>query len=182
MGRIYKKQYTMPVPPGAEIAERDGVMMARWRLRNGLQRSAEVVPTTDGRLRVRGESSYYIARYRDGDGQVVEAATGCRDEASARAALVKLERQAELIRSGVITEPERDAAEHAQQPIAKHVDAYERHLQAKGGNPRRISMLRARLDRLIRECKFTRLNKIAPDAVEHWLVEQADAGLSASVA
>ncbi len=180
MGMVYRKQYSMPAPPGATLFEQDGVRMARWRLRNGKVRTAEVVPTDDGDVRVRGESRFFIARYRNGDGQVVEVATGCKDEGAARAVLVKLERQAELVRSGVITEDEVDAGQHANQPTTKHVEAYVKHLHAKGGNPRRIDMLEQRLHRLIRECKFTRLNRIKAGPLEEWLVGQAETGLSAA--
>ncbi len=180
MGMIFHKQYTMPVPPRAEISERNGQRVARWQLRNGQLRSAEVVDCKDGKLRVRGRSRLYMARYRDGSGEMVEIATGCRDEVAARAVLTQLERHAELIRAGVMTVAEGDAANHAGAPLSRHLDAYERHLRAKGGNPRRISMLRRRLERLARDCRFTRLNKMSAGPIEHWLVEQADAGMAAS--
>ncbi|MEK6676674.1 MAG: tyrosine-type recombinase/integrase [Planctomycetota bacterium] len=177
---VYRKQYTMPIPPGAEITERDGQRIARWRLRNGQLRSAEVVDCKDGKLRVRGQSRLYMARYRDGSGQVVEVATGCKDEIAARAVLTHLERRAELVRAGVMSPAENDAADHASLPLSKHLDAYEKHLSAKGGDPRRISMLRSRLERLIRDCRFSKLNKMSAGTIEQWLVEQAEAGLSAS--
>ena len=180
MGMIFRKQYTMPIPPGAEITEREGVRIARWRLRNGQLRSAEVVDCQDGKVRVRGQSRLYMARYRDGSGQVVEVATGCKDEVAARAVLTQLERRAELVRAGVITATESDAAEHAGQPLSRHLDAYERHLRAKGGDPRRISMLRRRLERVARECRFFRLNQLSAGRVERWLVDQADAGMAAA--
>ncbi|MFH1110132.1 MAG: site-specific integrase [Planctomycetota bacterium] len=180
MGMIFKKAYTMPIPVGAEIAERDGRRIARWRLRNGQPRSAEVVDCKDGKLRVRGQSRLYMARYRDGNGQVVEVATNCKDEVAARAVLVQLERRAELIRSGVMTAAESDAADHAGAPLSRHLDFYERHLRAKGCDPRRISMLRRRLERLARECRFSRLNKMSAGPVERWLVERAEAGMGAA--
>jgi len=170
----------MPAPAGAELVERDGIRFARWRLRNGQPRSAEVVDCQDGRVRVRGQSRYYIARYRDGLGQVVEIATTCRDEVAARAVLTRLERRAELVRAGVMTSTEEDAAEHAGQPLSKHFDAYERRLRAKGGDPRRISMLHRRLERLSRDCRFAKLNKMSADPVERWLLDQAEAGMSAA--
>ncbi len=71
---IYRKQYTMPIPRGAEIVERAGQRVARWRLRNGQLRSAEVVDCKDRKLRVRGRSRLYMARYRDGSGETVEVA------------------------------------------------------------------------------------------------------------
>ncbi len=154
--------------------------VARWRLRNGQPRSAVVVDCKDGKLRVRGQSRLYMARYRDGRGEIVEVATGCKDEVAARAVLTMLERRAELVRAGVMTAAEGDAADHAHLPISRHFNAYERHLRAKGGDPRRIGMVRRRLERLARECRFARLNKMSVGSVERWLVEQADAGMAAA--
>jgi len=170
----------MPIPRGAEVEDRDGVRVARWRLRNGQWRSGEVVECKDGKTRVRGQSQFYVARYRDGGGQVVEVPTGCKDEVAARAVLAKLERQAELVRAGVLTPEEHDASGHADQPMGNHIDAYERHLKAKGGDARRISMVRRRLERLVRECRFSKLNTMSCGPVERWLVEQADVGVSAA--
>jgi len=77
----------MPLPAGAELFERDGVQMARWRLRNGKVRKAEVVPGRENSAqRVRGRSAFYTAKYRDAAGRVIEASTGCRDETAASAA------------------------------------------------------------------------------------------------
>ncbi len=180
MGMVYRKQYTMPIPPGAEITDHDGQRVARWRLRNGQLRSTEVVDGKDGKLRVRGQSRFYMARYRDGSGEIAEIATGCRDEVAARAVLTQLERRAELIRAGVITAAEGDAADHAGLPLSRHLDAYEKHLHAKGGDPRRISMLRRRLERLARDCRFSKLNRMSAGPIERWLVDQADVGMAAS--
>ena len=91
---------------------------------------------------------------------------------------MQLERSAELIRSGVMTSAESDAAEHAGVPPSRHLDFYERHLRAKGCDPRRILMLRRRLERLARDCRFTRLNKMSAGPVEQWLVERAEAGMA----
>jgi integrase len=174
MGTILRKQYTMPLPAGAEIVECAGQKIARWRLRNGQARSAEVVGCQDGIVRVRGQSKSYMARYRDGAGRMVEVATGCRDAVAARRVLTELERRAELVRAGVITEAEDLAVEHAEVPLSKHFDAYEKHLQAKGCDSRRVSMVRARLDRLGKDCKFTRLSSMAVGPVEDWLLEHAN--------
>ena len=67
-----------------------------------------------------------------------------------------------------------------QPPLSRHLDRYEQHLRAKGGDPRRISMLRRRIERLARECHFSRLNKMSAGSIERWLVEQADAGMAAA--
>ena len=180
MGMLVRKPYTMPIPPGAEFVERDGQRIARWRLRNGQLRSADVVDCQDGKVRVRGRSKFFMARYRDGSGQVVEVATNCKDEVAARAVLTQLERRSELIRAGVITATESDVADHAGAPLSRHLNRYEQHLRAKGCDPRRISMLRSRLERLARDCRFSKLNKMSAGPVEQWLVEQADVGMAAS--
>lgn len=177
---VFRRTWTTPAPRGAEVVERDGKRIARWRLRNGQLRTAEVVDCRDGKLRVRGQSKVYSARFRDGRGQMVEVATGCKDLVAARAVLAQLERRAELVRAGVMSDAESTAADHVDVPLAKHVDAYERHLKAKGGNGRRISMLRARLERLFRKCRFTQLRALASGPVEEWLVGQAESGLGAS--
>ncbi len=121
-----------------------------------------------------------MARYRNGQGDVVEVATGCRDLVAARAKLSQLERQAELIRAGVMTAAEGDAAEHVHQPLSKHLDAYEKHLRAKGSNARRISMVHRRIERIAADCRFTRINRLSAEPVERWLLEQADSGMAAA--
>jgi integrase len=98
---------------------------------------------------------------------------------AARAVLGQFERRAELVRAGVLTAAEGDAAEHAGASLAKHLNADEQHLRAKGGSPRRIAMLRRRLERLGHECGFGHLGKVSAGPVEAWLVAQADAGVSA---
>lgn len=180
MGMVFKKRYTMLISPGAEVTERDGQRVARWRLRNGQLRSAEVVDCKDGKLRVRGQSRYFLARYRGGSGEIVDVPTRCKDEVAARAVLAQLERRAELVRAGVLTQAESDASDCAGVPLSRHFDAYERHLRVKGCDPRRISMLRRRLERIARECGFSRLNKMSAGSVEHWLVAQQDTGMGAA--
>ena len=102
------------------------------------------------------------------------------DEVATRAVLKQLERRAELVRAGVLTPAEADAVDHANLPLSKHFDGYERHLRAKGGDPRRIGMVRRRLERLARDCRFSKLNKMSAGAMERWLVEQAEVGMAAA--
>ena len=180
MGMIFKKAWTAPVPLAAEITNRNGKRIARWRLRNGKLRTNEIVESSNGQLRYRGQTQNYWARYRDGAGRIVEVTTGCKEAVPARAILTKLERDAELIRAGVITDSEADAATHAHLPLTTHFDAYVRHLKAKGGDPRRISMVRRRLERLARECRFGTLGKLNTGPVERWLVDRAEEGMAAT--
>ena len=76
MGTVFRKAWTAPLPPGAEVVTSRGKRVARWRLRNGKLRTAEVFEGRDGSLRIRGRTAAYVAKYRDRNGVWVEAATG----------------------------------------------------------------------------------------------------------
>src|SRR5689334_7450280 len=103
MGSLFKKQYTKPVPPGAELAERRGERSARWRDRRGKLRTCPVTTGEDGQPRLLCESACWYARYRDHAGLVVDRSTECHDEAAARQVLARWEREAERIKAGYAT-------------------------------------------------------------------------------
>jgi hypothetical protein len=67
MGCVFRKTVTRPLPPGAEIVDRKGVRLARWRDARGKAKTAPVATGKDGAERIRDESSTYFARYRDGN-------------------------------------------------------------------------------------------------------------------
>ena len=181
MGHVYRKTYTMPLPPEAEVSQRDGdTRTARWRLQSGKLRTGEVVEGRNGELRIRGRSPHYTARYYDADGQMVEVSTGCRDETAARSILAQLERRVELIKAGVMTDAESEAANHSKVPLARHIDAYIQHLKARNCARRRIEGVKRRLTRVCDECRFTRLAKLDATALEHWLVDRREEGMAAA--
>src|SRR5271156_4257108 len=106
MGNVFKKTVTRPLPPNAEIITRQGVRLARWRDAKGKTKTAPVTTAKDGAEGIRDESSTYVARYRDGDGMVVEVSTGCRDKSAAENVLAELRRKAERVKSGLLTPAE----------------------------------------------------------------------------
>jgi hypothetical protein len=105
MGTVYRKTFTKPLPAGAEVVERGGVRLARWRDGAGKPRTARLTAGRDGAPRILVESGTYVAKYRDGSGIVVEEPTGCRTEAAARQVLADLERKAERTRAGLLSPP-----------------------------------------------------------------------------
>src|SRR5262249_40821860 len=115
---------------------RAGQRMARWKDAKGKTRTAEVTIGTDGSQRLIIESPVYIAKYRDGQQNIVEKSTGCRDETAARSVLHELERRAELVKSKVLTTEEDKIADHQPTGLELHFDAYKEHQQAKGVVPR----------------------------------------------
>ena len=90
MGTIFKKTVTRPMPPNAEFIVRQGVRLVRWKASNGKTKTAPITTRVDGTERIRDESGTYFARYRNGDGKVIDVATGCRDESAARQVLAGL--------------------------------------------------------------------------------------------
>src|SRR5260370_743286 len=75
---------TRPLPLEAEIFTRKGERFARWKDSKGKTRTEALTIGKDGRDRVVAVSPYFIAKYRDGSGLVVEQSTACRDETAAR--------------------------------------------------------------------------------------------------
>src|SRR5512135_2117224 len=132
MGSVFRKAVTRPLPEGAEVIVRKGVRLARWRDGKGKIRTVPLTTGKDGTERIRDESSTYFARYRDGNGLVVEVPTGCRDESAARQVLAEMERKAERVRAGLITPAEARTAEHLSTPIGEHVAAYIDSMKSRG--------------------------------------------------
>jgi integrase len=180
MGTIFRKAWTMPLPDGAQLVEGKDGLTARWRIRGGKLRTAEAFRAPDGRMRVRGMTATYIAKYRDADGVWIEVPTGCRDETAARAVLSKLERRSELVRAGVVTAEEDAVSKHSEGPIATHVEAWARHLRLKGTSPEWIQQAVKRIERVVADESLRRLRDITVAPIERWLDSGEARGLSAA--
>jgi integrase len=178
VGTVFKKTFTKPLPAGAETFVRKGERFARWKDRKGKTRTAPLTTGGDGSERITLESRFYVAKYRDGAGVVRVEATGCRDEQAARQVLADLERQAELIRAGVMTTAEAATGEHSGRPIAGHFDAYLTHLEAAGSSAKHRYEVRRQLDQIAADCRFGRLADLDAGAVERWLIRRVAEGMS----
>jgi len=178
MGTVFKPIVTRPIPPGAQVTERDGKRVARWSSARGGLRSAEVRTTPRGDCVVQ-ESGKYLARYKDGQGVTQTVATDCRDEMAARAVLGELERRAELVRAGIVTPAQDAVADHKRTTITSHVEGYLASLQAKGTTPKHITTVGRLLRAVIAGCRFKTLADIRREPVERWLMSGVIAGRSA---
>jgi hypothetical protein len=136
MGTVYRKTYTKPLPAGAELFNRNGERLARWKDAKGKTRTAGVTTGNDGSRRIVIESPVYVAKYRDGRQNVIEKSTGCRDADAARSVLRELERRAELVKSKVLSTAEDAIADHQSAGLESHFDGYREYQQAKGVVPR----------------------------------------------
>src|SRR5258708_695561 len=154
MGSVFKKAVTRPLPTGAEFIVRNGERFARWRDGKGKLRTAPVTTSQSGADRTREQSRTYYARHRDGNGIVVETATGCRDKTAAQNVLADLERRAERVRSGLLTSAEDRIADHLPTPIRKHDDAYIESMESRNVVEMHRANTRRHLECLLRACSF----------------------------
>jgi len=179
MGTVFRKAWTAPLPPGAELVELRGKRLARYRIRSGKLRTAEVFTAADGRVRIRGETKSYIAKFRDAAGYWIERPTGCSDETAARAVLAQLERRAELVKAGVLTPEEDAASKHGAQTLDVSLDAWRDHLRLKGSTEHWYTQARRRVARVANDRGVKRLRDFTAATVERWLTDQVDTGMSA---
>lgn len=182
MGTVFRKAWTSPLPPGADVVSVRGCPTARWRLRNGTLRTAEVLTDARGRVRIRGRTATFVAKFRNGAGVIVEPPNGCKDETAAKAVLANLERRAELMRAGVITQEEDEAGRHGTQPLVDHhdqLDAWTEHPRTKGSTKHWWTQANRRVKEICDERGIRRLRDLSVAPVERWMRDQTDAGMSA---
>lgn len=178
MGHIFKPVIVKPLPAGAEVLERNGERLARWRSKRGKLITAPVRETPRG-LCVVTEGSYYMARFKDGNGVTRTTSTGCGDYSAAMSVLGEHVRRAELVRSGVLTSTEDAAADHKRTDISSHLDDYVRSLQAKGDGERHCRNVRRLVDTVLTECSIKTLSDVKREKVERWLTRGANLKRSA---
>ncbi len=177
---VYRKSYTTLIPAGAETVVIGGVRHARWKDRNGRTRRARIVKDNDsGTPRILLSCATYMARYRDGHGLVHVVSTGCRTLDGARRVLADLRQRAELVRAGVMSAEEDQAATHQPSPIGEHIDQYLRHLVLKSSDAHVVNV-KAHLLRLADECRIKTLQDVRADRLVSWMAASQGAGMGPS--
>ncbi|NOT01124.1 MAG: site-specific integrase [Phycisphaerales bacterium] len=190
MGNVYRETYTRPMPNGAELFTRKGERFARWTDAHGRKRVAKVTTpakgTHAGTDRIIVEAATYTAKYRNGAGQLVKTATGCRTRDAAETVLNELRVRSDKVRSGSWTAAEDAVLDFKATPVGEHVDAYLQHLQSKRGkgkrpgvSPRHVENVRHCLKRIVGDCGFKRLRDLNRGAVERWADRCDAAGMAA---
>ena len=175
---IFKKQYTKPLPSGAEIFTRDEQRFARWTDRNGHKRTAKVTVGRDGSTRIMLETRTLTVRIREASGVIRQVSSGCRTRSAAEGVLADLRKRRERVKAGVVTREEETVSVHAGTVIADHVNGYLAHL-ALAVSPEHLANITRQLERLTTECRFTRLADLSGDRLERWLGQHRHAGMGA---
>jgi len=178
MGSIHRRTFTKPLPPDAEIVTRKGERFARWKV-NGKTRTAKVTQGEDGRDRIIEQAATFTAKYRDGQGVVRHAATGCRDATAARQVLANLERRADAVRSGIRTAADDVAQDHRGTSLDKHFDAYFLYVESQSKSAGHQDNVHRCLNRLAKDCDFASLSDLSRDALQAWMAAQAKTKMSA---
>lgn len=165
MATLFKKQYTKPIPDGAQIIARtvkgESKQFAQWTDRRGKKRTAEL--TANGK-RIKAEATTWTAKYRDGEGMVCEVATGCRQKDAANAVLSDLLKRAEHVKSNILS-PEQDRiADHAAVPITDHIEAFLEYQRRKGTHPDRVQHYDTKLNETAATCHFRTLRDLSSTA------------------
>lgn len=174
MGTVFKPFVTRPLPDGAQLVTRAGKRVAVWTDASGKRRQAPATAGDTPRIRVRGGT--YSAQFKDGTGVVRRVPTGCKSLDAARAVLAELERRAEHVKAGIVTQAEAHVAEHSDTPVVEHVDAYLAELAHKRGkgarrtvNAEHLANVRRSLRLAVDECGFRRLRDLNRAAVDRWV-------------
>jgi integrase len=178
MGTVLLPLVVKPLPRGAEITEKNGERIARWRDSRGSIRTAQVRTTARGDC-IAMHSTKYVARYKDANGEHRTVSTGCRDIVAAKAVLADLVRRAELIRAGVISAEQYAVSDHRRAPIARHIDCFIDSLRARGDGDRHVRNIRRLVTTVITECNLRTLRDVKRETIEKWLLAGANVNRSA---
>ncbi len=146
---IFKKTYTRPVPPDTTITtDKRGRRTAKWTDGRGRARKAPVRTVTSGpnagTERIVLEASKWTVRVADAAGGVHER-TAYTDKDASKALEADLIRRVERGEAG-ITDPYED---HRRRALTDHLDAFHRHLEAKGGTRRHVDLTLQRCRRVL---------------------------------
>ena len=179
MGSVKKKTITRKLPESAEVLTKGNQQYAQWTGRNSRKRTAPVKKGRNGTLRIQEHTQVYYAKYRDGQGDLREVSTGCRDKQAATIVLRNLESQVEKVKSGIISPDEDRIAKHQATPLAEHFRAYLTRLEAHETSEGHRGNVRRSLQRIIDYCRFAALPDFNREAFERYLAYRRTEGASA---
>ena len=157
MSNIFRRSYTLPIPPGAELIDVKGVPSAKFK-KNGKTKTAPL--TEDGR-RVRIQSPSWYGWVK---GQAVKLFT---DAMASQQRLAELVRKSERQETG-ITDPFED---HRQRPLADHLDDWAANLRNRGKGASHIRATTSCVRRVLAACKFDCMSDISASRLEQFLAD-----------
>ena len=184
MATVYRKSYTMPLPPQAQLVDEFGQVLAKWTDKNGKKHTDRTTISQRGQVKILRYAPTYLAQYRDPNGQMVIESTGCRDKQAALHVLAERVKRVEHIKAGILTGQQCRMADFADNPLGEHIEAYLEYLQHKTIRGKRVSSghcdnVRRQLTTLLNDCAFRRLQDITRDAMQKWMNRAEQTGKGA---
>jgi integrase len=156
MPRVFRQQYTRPIPPDAERVTHKGRPAVRFKGTGGRTVVAFLTKKGD-RYRMHSPKWYgWVA------GQAVPL---CTNKTAAELMLAELVKKAEMGQRGVADPFE----EHHLRPLAEHLADYRRELEARGNAPRYVDLVNSRLRDLLDGCGFRLIPDLSASRVMDWL-------------
>jgi integrase len=169
MPRVFRQQYTRPIPSDAKRVTIKGKNGKPDRLAvrfQGPDGKTVIAPLTKGGDRCRVPSPVWYGQYTDSDG-VRQRVPLCENKAAAEAMLGELIHKAGLGRVGI-----RDPFEaHRKRPLAEHLSDYRRELASRGNAPRYVGLVVSRLRSLLDGCGFVFIGDLSASRAADWLAE-----------
>jgi integrase len=162
MSRLFRQQYTKPIPPGAQLLTVRGKPCARFT-EDG---KTVTRPLTKKGDRIRVPSGKWYCEYTDANG-ITRRVPLSTDRTAAQQMLAELDRKAERGKAG-ITDPYET---HRKRPLAVHLADYRRDLEARDNVPRYVSATVSRLKSLLDGCGFVFISDLSASRVMDWLAD-----------
>jgi integrase len=161
MARVFRQQYTRPIPDGAQrTKDKKGRPAVRFKGPDG---KPVVAPLTKKGDRCRLASPTWYGRV-PGASKPVPL---CTNKAAAEIMLADLVKKAAMGKAGAADPFEK----HNKRPLADHLDDYRRELVARDSNPRYVNMVHARLTALFEGCGFVFYSDLSASKATDWLAE-----------
>jgi integrase len=165
MPRVFRQQYTRPIPPDARhvtVTNKKGEKVAAVRFKGGDGKTitAPVVMRGKGAGRTcRVRSPNWYGRVRG------ERVTLCTNKEAAEVMLADLSRKAEMADRG-ITDPYEG---HRKRPLAEHLADWESSLLADGATAKHVRQTVACARRIIEGCDFAIMADLSASRVQQYL-------------
>jgi len=172
MPKPFKPTRPFPLPPDAEIVERDGRPHVRMKERG---RTVFYPLSKDGRQYLKLARCYYFD-IRDENG-VVRRVKGSTDKAVTEQMIADWQRRIERRKLGY-ADP---AEEHATRPLLDHLKDYTEHLEAKGNVAAHTKATVSKIAAIIKGCGFTFPRDLDAGKVSGWLTALRRGGAAVAI-
>lgn len=167
MPNIFRRSYTLPIPPDAELVTIKDVPSARFKKKG----KTKTAPLTEDGQRISIQSPYW---YGWVDGKAVKLFT---DSVASLQRLAELVTKSERSESGVLDPFE----EHRRRPLVEHVEDWGANLRNRGKGEKHVKATTACVKRIIDACHFERSSDISASKLEQFLADLREPGPARSL-